>query len=84
MTESEVREKLRELKGTLLHLDLDEKTGKVRHAEIHDDNGILWKWPEKSRAKIKSQPWKKYGPDFWRFSLQRPDYQMMAMEKPEV
>jgi hypothetical protein len=84
MTESEVRQKLKELKGTLLHLEMDSKTGKVKHAEIHSDDGLLWKFPPKSRAKIKSQPWKKYGSDFWRFSLQRPDYQMMAMERMEV
>jgi hypothetical protein len=82
--ESEVRKKLKELKGTTLYLDLDEKTGKVIHGEIHDDEKLIWKWPKGSKTRLTPQSWKLYGKDGKNFSMKRKDYCMAAMEKFEV
>lgn len=82
MTESEVRAKLKALKGDLLRLELDEKTGNVTHAEIHRDSRLLWKWPKESKTKLKSLPLIKYGSEFKKFSLARKidgfEYEQMA------
>jgi hypothetical protein len=80
VTESEVRERCRKMKGDNLHIVLDEKTSDVKHAEIHKDNVLLWKWPEESKTRIRPITSSGYGPQ-WKLSLKRPDYEMLAMEK---
>jgi hypothetical protein len=71
MKESEVREKMRSLKGDLLRLEIDEKTDLVSHAEIHRDNVLIWKWPEKSKTKLSASKWQQHGAEFKAFSLEK-------------